>query len=165
MALAPLPRRVRSPEGAAADVVGGKDLPFGHPARGLVVLQGANACAAFPTRVEIPVGAQGTRLFLLGNVHGWSPDDEGADDSGALAEYVIHYADGQTQTVPLISHRTTDDWVSPPDATETCLGLKSAPWHLNVLGVTLRPAPIEKITFRDLGTPASPVLVAVTLEQ
>jgi hypothetical protein len=45
------------------------------------------------------------------------------------------------------------------------VGLKGDPWHLNVLGVTLRPAPVAKVVFRDLGTPAAPVLAAVTIEQ
>ncbi len=152
-----------------AQTVGGVPFRILDPAqnqgRGLVVLQGAKATAGFPREVQVAVNAQGRRLFLLGNVHGWSPDDDGAGDWGAVAEYVIHYADGQAQTVPLISHRTTDDWASAPDATEVHLGLKGDPWHLNVLGVTLRPVPVEKITFRDLGTPAAPVLVAVTLEK
>lgn len=133
--------------------------------RGLVVLQGSSACASFPREVEIPVHAPGRRLYFLGNVHGWNPDDEGAGDWGAVAEYVIHYADGQTQTVPLISHRTADDWASPPTAVEVTPGLQGDPWHLNVLGVNVRPVRIQKIVFRDLGTPAAPVLVAVTLEQ
>jgi hypothetical protein len=44
-------------------------------------------------------------------------------------------------------------------------GLRGDPWHLNMLGVTLRPVRVERIVFRDLGTPVSPVLAAVTLEQ
>jgi hypothetical protein len=133
--------------------------------RGLVVLQGAGASAAFPREIEVPVRDQGQRLFFLGNVHGYSPDDEGAGDWGAVAEYVIHYADGQTQTVPLISHRTADDWAMEPDAREVFSVLKGEPWHLNVLGVVLRPVTVEKVTFRDLGTPAAPVLAAVTLQK
>jgi len=138
--------------------------PAKNQGRGLVVLQGTGASGAFPREVELPVKAQGKRLFVLGNVHGWLPDDEGAGDWGAVAEYVIHYADGQTQTMPLISHRTADDWASAPDATDAVIGLKGERWHLNVLGVTLRDVPVEKVVFRDLGTPAAPVMVAVTLE-
>lgn len=139
--------------------------PAANQSRGLVVLQGAGASAAFPREIEVPVKEQGQRLFFLGNVHGYSPDDEGAGDWGAVAEYVIHYADGQKQTVPLISHRTADDWAIEPDAKEVFSVLKGEPWHLNVLGVTLRPVPVEKVTFRDLGTAAAPVLGAVTLQK
>jgi hypothetical protein len=141
--------------------------PAKNQGRGLVVLHSPHAPKdrKWPTQVEIAVNEQGKRLFFLGNVHGWSPADEGAGDWGAIAEYVIHYADGQQQVVPLIPGRTTDDWCSAPEAEEACLGLKGDPWHLNVLGVTLRPVPVEKIIFRDLGTTAAPVLAAVTLEK
>jgi hypothetical protein len=139
--------------------------PAQNEGRGLVVLQGAQASQKFPRQVEVPVGGQARRLYLLGNVHGWGPDDEGAGEWGAIAEYVVHYNDGQTQTVPLVSHRTTDDWASAPEAAETRIGLEGKPWHLNVLGVALRPARIDKIVFRDLGTPAAPVLAAMTLEK
>lgn len=138
------------------------DAPDG---RRLVVLQGAGASSTFPREVTVRVGAQGRRLYFLGNVHGYLPDDEGAGDAGAVAEYVIHYADGVTQVVPLISHRTADDWASAPDATEVAVGLQGDPWHLNVLGVTLRPVAVETIVLRDLGTPAAPVLAAITLER
>jgi hypothetical protein len=42
-------------------------------------------------------------------------------------------------------------------------GLKGSPWHLSVIGVRLRDVTVEKVVFRDLGTPAAPVLAAVTL--
>ena len=139
--------------------------PAGNNGHGLVVLNGAGATAPFPREVSIPVGERGLRLFFLGNVHGWSSDDEGTGDAGAVAEYVIHYADGQTQTVPLITHRTVDDWANEPDASEVQPVLKGSPWHLNLLAVTLRPVAVEKVVFRDLGTPAAPVLAAVTIEK
>ncbi len=81
-----------------------------------------------------------------------------------MAEYAIRYTDGTEQVVPLIAGRTTDDWASPPEAVEAFAGLRGDPWHLSVLGVELRPVPVDRIIFRDLGTPAAPVLAAVTLE-
>ncbi len=141
--------------------------PAKNGGKGLVVLHSPQAPKdiKWPTQVEIPVKAQGKRLFVLGNVTGWSPDDEGAGEWGAVAEYVIHYADGQTQAVPLISGRTADDWVLTPVATEAHCGLRGEPWHLNVLGVALRPVAVEKLVFRDLGTPAAPLLAAITMEK
>lgn len=140
--------------------------PAKNQGRGLVVLHSPHAPKnrAWPQQVEIPVKQRGKRLFFLGAVHGWSPADPGVGPSGALAEFVIQYADGQQQVVPLIAGLTSDDWLAP-EADEVFPGLKGDPWHLNVLGVALRPAPIEKIVFRDLGTPAAPVLAAVTLEK
>ncbi|MCR4412550.1 MAG: hypothetical protein NUV77_09025 [Thermoguttaceae bacterium] len=141
--------------------------PAKNQGRALVVLHSPHAPKdrTWPSEVQIPVNQQGKRLYFLGNIHGWSPSDEGSGDWGAIAEYVIHYADGQKAVVPLIPGRTTDDWCSAPEAEEVYLGLKGDPWHLNVLGVALRPVPVEKIVFRDLGTAAAPVLAAVTLEQ
>ena len=42
---------------------------------------------------------------------------------------------------------------------------RGTPWHLNILAVDVRDVAIEKIIFRDLNTPAAPVLVAITLEK
>jgi len=141
--------------------------PAANGGRGFVVLHSPQApkTRKWPTEVEIPVKEKGKRLFFLGNVHGWASGDPGTGPWGAVAEYVIHYTDGQTQTVPLVTGRTADEWALPPEATEAFVGLRGDPWHLNVLGVSLRPASIEKIVFRDLGTPAAPVLAAVTLEK
>jgi hypothetical protein len=67
--------------------------------------------------------------------------------------------------VPLITGRTIDEWTASPEAEEVLLGPRGKTWHLNVIGTTLRPVKVEKITFRDLDTPAAPVLAAVTLEK
>ncbi len=141
--------------------------PQGNEGRSFVVLHSPRAPQnrPWPHEVEIPVGEQGKRVFFLGNVHGWSSQDPGTGEWGAVAEYVIHYADGQTQTVPLITGRTIDEWAARPEADEVFLGPRGKTWHLNVIGAELRPVKIEKILFRDLDTPATPVLVAVTLEK
>jgi hypothetical protein len=141
--------------------------PKANEGRGLVVLHSPKAPEdiEWPQEVTIPVGRQGKRLFFLGNVHGWASGDAGAGEWGAVAEYVIRYADGTKQTVPLVTGRTADDWARPPEATDAFVGLRGEPWHLNVLGVKLRPARVERILFHDLGTPAAPVLVGVTLEE
>jgi len=141
--------------------------PAQNDGRSFVVLHSPKAPAnrTWPHEVEIPVGEPAKRAFFLGNVHGWQSQDPGTGEWGAVAEYVIHYADGQTQTVPLITGRTIDEWTGRPEADEVFPGLKGKSWHLNVIGVTLRPVPIQRILFRDLDTPAAPVLVGVTLEK
>jgi hypothetical protein len=141
--------------------------PVKNQGRGLVVLHSQQAPTnhKWPLQVEIPVRQKGKRLFFLGNVHGWSPDDLGTGEWGAVAEYVIQYTDGERQTIPLITGTTADDWALLPEAEEVFVELKGDPWHLNILGVKLRDVTIEKVIFRDLGTPAAPVLVAVTLDQ
>ncbi len=151
--------------------VGGVPFRIIDPAksggRGLIVLHSPKAPTdrTWPREVTIPVNARGKRLFLLGNVHGWGSNDAGTGDWGAVATYEIHYADGQTQTVPLITGRTAEDWTRAQEAMEVFRGLEGGVWHLNVLGVTLRDVRVDKIVFHDLGTVAAPLLAAVTLEQ
>ena len=110
----------------------------------------APADRRWPTEVRIPVERSGRRAFFLGNVHGWSSNDPGTGPWGAVAEYVICYADGQRQIVPLVTGRTIDEWTASPSADEVAAGLRGEPWHLNVLGVELR-ASVKVILFRDLG--------------
>lgn len=140
--------------------------PAQNRGRGFVVLHSPRGPAniAWPTEVRIPVRAIGKRMFFLGNVHGWSSQDAGVGPWGAVAEYELVYADGQRQTVPLITGRTIDEWTGGPEADEASVGLRGSPWHLNVLGVTLRDVAVQEVIFRDLGTPAAPLLAAVTLE-
>lgn len=141
--------------------------PSANQGRGVVVLHSPRAPKdiAWPTEVKIPVGAAGKRLFFLGNVHGWFSQDPGTGPWGAVAEYEVVYADGQRQAVPLVTGRTIDEWAAGPEADEVQVGPRGDPWHLNVLAVALRDVPIAEIIFRDLGTPAAPLLAAVTLER
>jgi len=141
--------------------------PAQNQGRGLVVLHSARGPTniSWPTEVRIPVRAVGRRMFFLGNVHGWASQDPGVGPWGAVAEYEVVYADGQRQTVPLITGRTIDEWTGGPEADEVQAGLRGSPWHLNVLGVALRDVAVEEVIFRDLGTLAAPVLAAVTLER
>ncbi|MFH1743612.1 MAG: hypothetical protein ABIH23_31800 [bacterium] len=142
--------------------------PAKNEGHGFVVLHSPNAPQeiAWPSRIEIPVKQKGKRLYFLGNVHGWCSGDPGTGEWGAVAEYVIQYADGEKEIIPLITGRTIDDWTAPPHlVSEVYCGLVGDPWHLNILGVKLRPVEIDKIVFRDLDTPAAPVLAAITIER
>jgi hypothetical protein len=140
--------------------------PARNEGRSFLVLHSARAPQdrQWPREIVIPVDQEGKRLFFLGNVHGWGSQDQGTGEWGAVAEYVIQYADGQEQVVPLVTGRTAEDWTAEPQAEDVFAGPRGDSWHLNVLGVALREAPIKRIVFRDLDTPAAPVLVAVTLE-
>ena len=140
--------------------------PARNHGRGLIVLHSPKAPRpeSFPPEVKIPVGRKGQRLYFLGAVHGWSAGDEGAGEWAAIGEYVICYADGAKQVIPLIPGRTTEEWVASPGLDEALDSLDGDPWHLNMLGVVLRPVVVENIIFRDLGTVSAPVLAAATLE-
>ena len=137
--------------------------PSQNSGRGLVVLNGADACRDLPSSARFEVGVRGRIAVFLGNVTGWGPDDPGAGAAGAVAEYVLRYADGVTERIPLVSGVTVDDWRSPPAATASAVGLRGPAWHLNVIAVRLRPVVLRSIEFRDAGTPASPLLAAVTV--
>jgi len=137
--------------------------PAKNQGKGLIVLRGANSCAAFPEEISIPAGGRGRYLCILGNVTGWSPGDPGIGKWGAVCVHEIHYGDGSIQKIPLISGRTADDWLQSPAAADVTVGLKGDPWHLNLLTVRLRPKPVDRVVVRDLGTPASPVVAAMTI--
>lgn len=141
--------------------------PAENSGKGFVILHSPKAPKnrPWPRQVTIPVGAKGKRLYFLGNVHGWGANDAGAGPWGAVAVYEIRYIDGQVQEVPLITGRTAEDWTHAYEAIDVYRGLEGDPWHLNVLGVELRPVGIKEIVFRDLGTVAAPLLAAVTLEK
>jgi len=142
--------------------------PARNDGRGLLVLEGGPAGgpgSRFPREATLPVMSRGKRVFFLGSVVGWSRDDAGTGELNAVAEYIIEYADGERQTIPWILGRTTDDWAVTPMADQVHVGLRGDPWHLNVVAAPLRPAPVQRIVFRDLGTVSAPVLVAVTVEQ
>jgi hypothetical protein len=142
--------------------------PADNAGRALVVLQGGpsgGAADGFPREVELRVSDVGKRIFLLGNVVGWSGRDGGVGDSHVVAEYVIEYSDGHEQTIPWILGRTTDDWAVSPMADQALAGLRGDPWHLNVVAAPLRPVSLRRILFRDRGTVSAPVLVAVTIER
>lgn len=137
--------------------------PAKNDGKALVVLNGAGACKDLPREVEVPVGVQGRYLCVLGNVTGWAPDDAGTGPWNAVAEYEIRYADGRTQTVPLIPGRTADDWASPPTATDVEVAAHGEPWHLNLMTVILESKPVRSVVIRDLGTPAAPLVAAMTV--
>jgi len=141
--------------------------PAENDGRGLVVLHSPKSkeSAAWPREVEIPATGRARRAFFLGNVQEWSPLDPGTGRWAGIAEYVIHYADGKTQIVPLVAGRTCDQWNWQPISDEVVATLEGATWHMNVLAASLRDVPIAKIVFRDLATASAPVLAAVTLER
>ncbi|MGQ9651346.1 MAG: hypothetical protein ACUVXJ_14655 [Phycisphaerae bacterium] len=141
--------------------------PSTNKGRGFIVLASDKAPAdrKWPTQVEIPVSGVAKRAFFLGNVTGWGSHDSGAGEWGAVGAYEIEYADGQKQVVPLITGDTCEDWTSAPSSPGVTCGLRGKPWHLNVLGVNLRQAELKRIVFCDYGTPAAPVLAAVTIER
>jgi len=140
--------------------------PPRNSGQGLVVLQGQQPCDTLPTSSSFRVRAAGRALWFLGFVTGWAPGDAGVGPLGEVARCVIVYRDGQEQSVPWVSGTTCDDWLQAPAATRASGVLQQGNWHLNVVGVPLREgAEVREVRFEDTGTPASPVLAALTLQR
>ncbi len=100
---------------------------------------------------------------MLGGVTGWAPEDPGAGEFGAVAECVVRYEDGSASVLPFVSGRTADDWLGAPSAGDAASVLRGSPWHLNVLVLALEAKPIRSVLVRDLATPSSPVVAAITI--
>jgi len=149
--------------------VGGIPFRTVDPARnggkGIVVLDGAQACRGLPSEAVIPAsGARGRYLAILGGVTGWAPGDPGTGKLGAVAELEVRYAGGGRSSIPFVTGRTADDWLGAPGAADAAAVLRMGHWHLNAIVAALDPAQaVEAIVFRDLGTPAAPVIAAITI--
>lgn len=162
--LGSLPRSVQVFAGAAFDV------------RGLVQLAGAPATGRAldaPLAVRgIAIHAEGRRLHFLHGAVGHIPADT------RIGEYLLHYADGRTQSVPLVYLRNVSDWqvrADDPLPTDAEVAWTGEAGEAQEPGRQIRlytytannPFPearIETLDFVSAMTPAAPFLVALTLE-
>ncbi len=143
--------------------------------------------ATYPSEVVIPMGGYaGQQLHFIGNVGSGFP--VAPDAETPVGEYVVHYANGEREIVPLIAGENVADLRYGhfvPDA-EFAYGLKpqdpppgEAAYHLNEeLPVEAHDQlmifshrldhpdwPIRSVEFRCTRAKTSLVLAAVTLEQ
>jgi hypothetical protein len=122
----------------------------------------------YPRAVEgMPVGLKAGKVHFL-QASAW-----GAGDGEKVGEYVIHFADGERLSIPLLYQRSLIDWwvksaTDKPSAAEVA-------WHgshkmsaISLFKYTWRnPSPerlIAKIDFVSSMTKAAPFLIAVTCE-
>jgi hypothetical protein len=153
--LAQLPRGVATLDGVTFDV------------RGLVQLAGAvGPRSRFPRQVNgIPVGLACAQLHFLQGC------GRTAWDGGRVANVIVHYADGQRATIPIVYGENVGDWRAPrPIANGTvawtgtnrigAVGLYRCVWA--------NPRPAVEIARLDyasqLGAEA-PFLVAITAQR
>jgi len=153
------------PFGTTYDV---NHIPFQliDPARnegcGLIVLSAGE-------QVNIPIGKQTTRIHFLGHIYCQSSQrsfDHFADIE--VAQYVINYADGTQETIPLRNNQQMEDFTSSPYARQLRLARNLAGrWgtgHVNTYSFEPKPLPIESIDFVDTGAAYRPALLGITLE-
>jgi hypothetical protein len=163
--LAQLPRGVQAFARAAFDV------------RGLIQLAGKDTLAAagteFPRAVDgIAVNRRGRRLhFLHGAV-------SSARDDAVIGEYVLHFANGQTRSLPLVYQRNVGDWwvrkgdpaltdADPAWTGETEAAQKQGCQVQLYRYTANNPLPDEEIRtidFVSAMTESAPFLVALTVE-
>lgn len=163
--LTPLPKGVQVFAEAAFDV------------RGLVQLAGKPAIEEagtdFPQAVQgIKINYKGRKLHFL---HGtaWS-----AEEGTKIGEYVLHYANGRTQSVPIVYQQHVRDWwvqegdPIPTDADVAWTGENEAShklgYNVQLHKYTVNnPFPdteIETIDFVSEMTESAPFLIALTIE-
>jgi hypothetical protein len=151
-------------------------VPF--DVRGLIQLAGTESLrvtgVVLPEVVrDIQVNRKGRRLHFL-QACGWH-----APEGAEIGQYVIHYADGQTRTAPMIFGRNVTDWwvgpntKLPTEAQEVWCGSNPSTRHIgshtHLLKYTWEnPRPhdeIRTIDFVSNLTEAWPFLVAITIEE
>jgi hypothetical protein len=147
------------------------EVPF--EVRGLIQLSGRAIHAAggdFPRQVSgIKVGQKGRLLHFL-HATAWR------DKSGTrLGRYVLHYAGGQTQVLPIVYGEDLRDWYLESDsanelkrATTVWTGVNAARVQVRLFKSTREnPLPelaIETIDFVSEMANAAPFLIALTVE-
>ena len=143
--------------------------------RGIVQLAGAEATVQhFPRQIKgIPIGQTCQQLhFLHGS--GWN-----ANRGAFVGQYVVHYADGGIEAIPLVFGRNIEDWwfspqepASVPEAEVVWTGANRASLSLD-RGTRLykyswtnpRPTmPIETIDFLSGMSDTSPFVIAITAQ-
>ena len=161
-----------------------KDLPRGiqefggveFDVRGIVQLTGQEAARTltvkFPKEVTgIQVGRKGAKVHFL-QACGW-PSPRGTQ----VATFVIHYANGQSESIPVNYGKDVQDWwMNDPEIIDHGpevvwrgrnhaapnnpeLGLFKSTWH--------NPFPDVEITaidYRSASSPSAPFLIAITVE-
>lgn len=163
--LAPLPKGVQAFAKAAFDV------------RGLVQLAGKGAIEE--TGIDFPQAVKGIKINYKGRklhfLHGtaWS-----AEEGAKIGEYVLHYENGQTKSIPIVYQRHVRDWwiqegdPIPTDADIAWTGENEASHKLGYNVQLYRytannPLPneeIKTIDFVSAMTESAPFLIGITVE-
>jgi len=134
----------------------------------LSVLSEEEKARQYPRSVRgIPVRLRSQRVHFL-QASAWS-----AGDGEKVGEYVVHYADGQQRSIPLLYQRSLIDWwvksaTDKPTDAEIAWHGSHARSRISLFRYTwTNPRPdvaIDTIDFISAMTRAAPFLVAITCE-
>lgn len=134
----------------------------------VIVLKGGSGFAkTLPQRVEFPVGAQATKIFVLGGVAGWGfPWGEPDAQDVPAARARIEYADGKTEEITWRNGEEFADYIRPYEVP----GSKGAGDLLNAGQLRWfsiepkRKAEIRKISLESFDNQVAPTFVALTAQ-
>jgi hypothetical protein len=142
--------------------------------RGIVQLSGRGLQRSrpiYPPRIMgIRVGQVCRQLHFL-QATGWT-----TRDGTPLGKYIVHYADGKQQMIPIIYGEDVRDWNASADpstdlkrSTVVWSATNKAPFHVRLFKTTwLNPMPDTEITSIDFiseNSDSAPFLIALTAEQ
>lgn len=163
--LVPLPKGVQAFAKAAFDV------------RGLVQLAGKGMVEK--TGIDFPQSVKGIKINYKGRkLHFLHGTARSAEEDTKIGEYVLHYANGQSKSIPIIYQRHVRDWwiqkgnPIPTDADIAWTGENEASHKLGYNVQLYRytannPLPneeIKTIDFVSAMTESAPFLVGITVE-
>jgi hypothetical protein len=151
-------------------------IPF--DARGVIQLAGSHSLAitgvVYPEAARgIPAHGKGRRLHFL-HAAAWAPED----GKTQIGRYVLHYANGESRSIPIIFQENVADWwvrpndIPPVHAEVAWEGVnprtKSMSFLIRLYHYTvenpLPEAEIQMIDFISEMVQSAPLLVAITIE-
>jgi hypothetical protein len=142
--------------------------------RGVIQLKGTRLLSPFPERVTgIPIGQEGRRIhFLHATAFGVPPGTP-------VGHYLVHFADGAEEEIPIVYGRDVEDWWFEPDVAGTGASCEVA-WtgenaaaRLRARGIRLfhtrwdnprGEVRMETLDFVSALTESGPFLIGVTIE-
>lgn len=135
--------------------------------RNLVVLKGGsgkNIAQSYPQKVEIPMNAEASRLYLISGVAGWGYP--AIDDNRPALKVTLTHADGQMETIELLNKQNFGDYNRPVDVPGSMLlkgFVRRGQLRLITVPVT-KSGPITKITLESYNNQLSPVVISITAD-
>ena len=117
--------------------------------------------------IEIPVGAKGQKLHILGN-SAWAAATN-TNENALIGEYVIEYADRKKQNYPLRLYREVDYFrffMGHHLAQNVMPALQvQLEGHMDLFSVPLRKVKVSRIIYRQIHTKVFPLTFAITVEK
>jgi len=145
--------------------------------RGLIQLAGKRAIKE--TKINFPQAVKGIKINYKGRkLHFLHGTAWGAEEDAKIGEYVLHYANGKTKSIPIVYQRHLRDWwiregdPVPTDADIAWTGENEASHKLGYKVQLYRytannPLPNEEIKMIDFissMTESAPFLIGITVE-